>query len=209
MKIVPAILTDDPKDLELKIRQTEQFTDNAQIDIMDSKFVPSISINVSDLQKIKTNLVLEVHLMVVNPETYFQGFKDAGAKRIIFHYEATKRSKELIAMLKDLKVKPGIAINPETPIAAVEPFFNDINMLLLLAVNPGFYSSKFIPEVLDKAKEINKREKKFILAIDGGVSEKTIKDIKEAGIEQIDVGSAIFKHKNPARMYKKLNELIK
>ena len=208
-KIVPAILTDDPKALAQMISSAEKFCDLVQVDIMDGKFVPSKSIASDDLKKIKTKLFLEVHLMVERPEEYFKGFKDAGAKRILFHYEATARPAELIKMLKDMKVSPGIVINPGTPVTAVEPFFPDIDMLLLMAVNPGFYGSPFIPEVLEKAREISKLDKKFILSLDGGVKFDNVRAVSEAGVEQIDVGSAIFKGDDPAANYRKLSELIK
>jgi len=114
-----------------------------------------------------------------------------------------------VKMLKDMKVSPGIVINPGTPVTAVEPFFPDIDMLLLMAVNPGFYGSPFIPEVLEKAREISKLDKKFILSLDGGVKFDNVRAVSEAGVEQIDVGSAIFKGDDPAANYRKLSELIK
>ncbi len=208
-KIVPAILTGDPKDLAKMISASEKFCDLVQIDIMDGKFVPSKSITFEDLKKIKTNLFLEVHLMVLNPENYFKGFKEAGAKRIIFHYEATGKPKELIDMLKKLGVKPGIAINPETPVTAIDPFLDDLDLVLLMAVNPGFYGSPFIPEVLDKARELSRMTKKLILSLDGGVKFDNVKDIASAGIEQIDIGSAIFKNGDPGENYRKFVDLVK
>jgi ribulose-phosphate 3-epimerase len=133
-KIVPAVLTGDPADLEIKIRQAEQFTDIAQIDIMDGKFVPSRSIGSEDLKKIKTRLYLEVHIMAVEPQRYFQAFAEAGAKRILFHFEATDKPAELIKQLREMNISPGIVINPQTKIEAVKPFFGDIDILLLMAV---------------------------------------------------------------------------
>ena len=153
-KIVPAILTNDPSELERMITSSEAFCDLVQVDIMDGKFVPSVSISSDDLKKIRTKLYLEVHLMVVDPEKYFDGFIEAGAKRILFHYEATNKPAELIKLLRSKGVSPGLAINPQTSIEKVEVFFSDIDVLLLMAVNPGFYGAPFIPEVLDKAKEI-------------------------------------------------------
>ena len=206
-KIVPAILTNDSADLEVKIRQAEQFTDIAQIDIMDGKFVPSRSIGSEDLKKIKTRLYLEVHIMAVDPERYFQGFTEAGAKRILFHFEATDKPAELIKELREMNISPGIVINPQTPVEAVKPFFKDIDILLLMAVNPGFYGAPFIPEVLDKAREISKMGKNFILSLDGGVKLENFLDIVNAGVEQIDIGSAIFKG-NPGENYKAFLKLL-
>jgi ribulose-phosphate 3-epimerase len=194
VSIVPAILTNDPADLELKLRQAESFCTLAQLDIMDGKFVPSTSIGFADLAKIKTSLTLEVHLMVFNPELHFEGFKNAGAKRILFHYEATTQHAALIQQLKAMSISPGIVINPETPASALAPLWDDLDMILLMAVTPGFYGAPFIPEVLDKARELAKvPNKKFILALDGGVKLDNAKIIADAGVEQLDVGSAIFK----------------
>jgi ribulose-phosphate 3-epimerase len=209
IKIVPAILTNDPADLELKVRQAESFCGLAQIDIMDGKFVPSTSVGFEDLKKVKTKLYLEVHLMVLEPEKYFDGFISAGAKRILFHYEATKKSAELLKLLRSKGISPGIVINPGTKTEEVQPLFNDIDMLLLMAVVPGFYGAPFIPEVLDKAKAISKMKKKFILSLDGGVKLDNFLDIVNSGVEQIDVGSAIFKGEpgeNYKRFFGKLSE---
>jgi len=208
VKIVPAVLTDDPKDLEVKIRQAESITDIAQIDIMDGMFVPSNSIGSDDLKKIKTSLYLEVHIMAMNPEKMFKGFKDAGAKRILFHYEATDNPSGLIDQLKSMAISPGMVINPKTPVKAVKQFFPRIDILLLMAVNPGFYGAPFIPEVLDKAREISAMEdKKFILSLDGGVKQDNFLDIVKAGVEQIDIGSAIFKG-DPKENYQAFLKLL-
>jgi len=206
-KIVPAILTNDPKELEKMIRAAEGFCDIVQVDIMDGKFVPSKSISSEDLKKIKTKLYLEVHLMVLEPEKYFDGFIAAGAKRILFHYEVTKKSAELIKILRSKGISPGMVINPGTTIKEVKPFFGDIDVLLLMAVNPGFYGAPFIPEVLDKAREVSKMKKNFILSLDGGVKLDNVLEVASAGVEQIDVGSAIFKGE-PAENYKKLVQLL-
>jgi ribulose-phosphate 3-epimerase len=208
-KIVPAILTNDPAQLEKMIKAAEDFCDLVQIDIMDGKFVPSQSISSEDLKKIKTKLYLEVHLMVNEPEKYFKGFAEAGAKCILFHFEATDKPAELIKTLKSMGLSPGIVINPGTPVDSVRPFTNDIDVLLLMAVNPGFYGAPFIPEVLDKARAISEWKKKFILSLDGGVKLDNVVEIARAGVEQIDVGSAIFKGENPKENYKKFEEKLK
>ena len=208
-KIVPAILTDDPLQLDWMIRQAENFCELVQIDIMDGKFVPSKSIASIDLKKVLTSLYLEVHLMVEEPEKYFEPFKAAGAKRILFHYEATQRHAELLGKLKSMGISPGIVINPGTPIEKVKPFFNDIDVLMLMAVNPGFYGAPFIPEVLDKARAVSKMNKKFILSLDGGVKLDNVLEIASAGVQQIDVGSAIFKGESPEENYKRFVELLK
>ncbi|MCM8779133.1 MAG: ribulose-phosphate 3-epimerase [Candidatus Omnitrophica bacterium] len=192
MKIVPAILTDDPQDLELKIRQTEAFSDIAQIDIMDGIFVPSKSITASDLAKIKTKLFLEAHLMVEKPIPEIIPFKEAGIKRIIFHFESQDNPQEAIALIHKEGLEVGLAINPGTEISQISNFLDRIDLLLLMAVNPGFYGSRFIPAVLEKARRLCAKKGNYLLGLDGGVKAENIRKIKSAGIEIVYVGSGIF-----------------
>ena len=208
-KIVPAILTDDPQALAQMISAAETFCDLVQVDIMDGKFVPSKSITYEDLKAITTKLFLEVHLMVEKPEIYFQDFKDAGAKRILFHYEATDKPKELIKQLKDMGISPGIVINPETSVGSIASLLDDLDMVLVMAVVPGYYGSKFIPDVLAKTKELAGMNKNFIISLDGGVKLDNVAKIADAGVEQIDIGSAIFGGEDPAANYREFVELIK
>lgn len=212
MKIIPAILTDKPQELKKMIGQAEDFCDLAQIDIMDGKFVPSRSISAADLAEIKTKLKLEIHLMVDEPSRYLEPFKDAGASRVIFHYESKENSSEVIKRIRDLGLEAGLAINPPTQLSEVESFFKDIDVLLLLSVNPGFYGSKFIPEVCDKARAIKKLKGNFILAMDGGIKYDNISMIKDAGVDIACVGSGIFGKGEPKQNYelllKKLTETL-
>ncbi|MGE4357900.1 MAG: ribulose-phosphate 3-epimerase, partial [Candidatus Omnitrophota bacterium] len=163
MKIVPAILTDDPKDLEIKVRQAESFCDIAQIDIMDGKFVPSKSITAGDLSKIKTGLFLEAHLMVDYPLREIYSFKKAGVKRIIFHFESKNTPQEVIKEIHKEGVEAGLAINPETEIGEIEDLLDRIEILLIMAVNPGFYGSRFIPQVLKKIPLLSSRKRKYLI----------------------------------------------
>lgn len=192
MKIVPAVLTDKPEELKRMIAQAEGFCDLVQVDIMDGKFVPSNSISAEDMAKIKTGLKLEVHLMVDEPGLYLKPFKDAGAKRIVFHYESKEDPSGVIAKIRALGLEAGIAINPETPVADVEKFFKDIDILLFLSVNPGFYGSKFLPEVCGKAKALKDRKEKPVIAMDGGIKADNILLIRDSGVDIACVGSGIY-----------------
>ncbi|OGX28455.1 MAG: hypothetical protein A2879_05225, partial [Omnitrophica WOR_2 bacterium RIFCSPHIGHO2_01_FULL_49_10] len=183
MKIVPAVLTDRPDELKRMIAQSEGFCDLVQIDIMDGKFVPSRSISAGDLAEIKTSLKLEIHLMVDEPSKYLEPFKKAGAKRIVFHYESKEDPADVIRKIRALGMEAGIAINPETPVSKVEKYFKDIDILLFLSVNPGFYGSKFIPEVCDKARAVNEKKDRPVIAMDGGLKAENIMMIKEAGVD--------------------------
>ncbi len=209
MRIVPAVLTDKPDELKRMIVQSEGFCDLVQIDIMDGIFVPSKSISAEDLSKVKTGLKLEIHLMVEEPGKYLEPFKRAGAKRIVFHYESKEDPAGLIPKIRALGMEAGIAINPETPVAKVERFFKDIDVLLFLSVNPGFYGSKFIPEVCDKASVLKGRNGRPIIAMDGGLKMENILMIKEAGIDLACVGSGIFGKGDPKENYKNLAETVR
>ena len=208
IKIIPAVLTDDPKKLETYIRQSETFTDYVQVDIMDGVFVPSKSIVASDLAKIKTKLFLEAHLMVKDPINCVEDFKNAGARRIIFHYEATDDVDATIKKIQDLVLTAGIAINPETKIDCLEPFSNKIDSVLFLSVNPGFYGSPFIPEVLSKIKKFRKKHAQAIISIDGGIKANNIKEISQTGLNSICVGSAIFKASDSGEAFRNLTKEV-
>ncbi len=209
MRIVPALLTDKPGELERMIAQSGGFCDLVQVDIMDGKFVPSKSISAGDLAKVKTGLKLEIHLMVEEPGKYLEPFKRAGAGRIIFHYESKEDPAGLIPKIRALGMEAGIAINPETPVSKVEGYFKDIDVLLFLSVNPGFYGSKFIPEVCDKARMLKGRSGRPIIAMDGGLKTENILMIKEAGVDLACVGSGIFGKGDPKENYRALAEKVR
>ena len=130
MEIVPAILTESPEELEQMLSQVEGFTATTQLDIMDGNFVPSRSVSARDLMQIRTRLNIEVHLMVYEPEKYLSPFKAAGAQRIIFHYEATDDPQMIIRKARELGIKIGMALNPESPNEVVEPFLTSLDSLL-------------------------------------------------------------------------------
>ncbi len=209
MKILPAILTNDEKDLEKKIRQAELFTDWVQVDIMDGQFVPSHSIVASHLSMIKTRLNLEVHLMVRDPESQVEGYARGGATRIAFHYEATPAPDKVIKQVRRLKLGVGLAINPETPISSIEGLLDKIDFILFLSVHPGFYGKEFLPEVLDKVKEFRAKGFKMEVGMDGGIKADNIKMIKDAGVDYACVGSGVFNHVAPQDAYNNLLKLVK
>ncbi len=204
IQTVPAILTDDPKALETMVRQTETFTGYAQFDIMDGQFVPSRSVTCEHIARLTTKLNWEAHLMVLHPETYLEDFQRAGAQKIVFHYEATSSPREIISLVKNLGMRVGLAVNPETTIAAITPLVNDVDSVLFLSVNPGFYGSKFIPEVLDKIAAFRSAQPNLEIGIDGGIKEGNIAQIARSGVDVIYVGSAIFRQPQPGESYRHL-----
>ena len=207
-RLLPAILTDDPKALETMVRQVESFTAYAQVDIMDGRFVPSTSITWEHLLPLSIKFAWEAHLMVMQPESYLEGFSKAGAQRVIFHYEATPSHEEVIASARNLGLEVGLAINPETPVSAVTHLTSQLDSILLLSVNPGFYGSKFIPEVMDKVAGLRQVCPSLRIGIDGGISEKNIAQIARSGVDDICVGSAIFLQPQPAESFRHLQSLL-
>lgn len=208
MKIIPAILTDKPEELRKMITQAEDFCDLAQIDIMDGRFVPSKSISAEDLAKVKTKLKLEIHLMVDEPSKYLKPFKEAGARRIVFHYESKENPLEVIAKIRELNLEAGLAINPPTQLSEVKGVLKNIDVFLLLSVNPGFYGSKFIPEVCDKAMVLKNMKGNFVVAMDGGIKLDNILMIRDAGVDVACVGSGIFGQGEPKQNYELLLKVI-
>ncbi|HEY50258.1 MAG TPA: ribulose-phosphate 3-epimerase [Dehalococcoidia bacterium] len=208
VKIVPAILTDDPAALEKMVRQAKSFTDYVQIDIMDGRFVPSQSIIREQVAGLSIKLRWEAHLMVTHPEEHLEVFQQAGASKIIFHHEATASPTEVISRIKNLGLEAGLAINPETPVSAIVPCINDVDSILLLTVNPGFYGSQFIPEVMDKVTELRNIQPGIEIGVDGGIKESNIKEIASVGVDYICVGSAIFLQADPAESYRRLQSLV-
>ncbi len=206
-RVVPAVLTDDPKALEAMVRQVETFTTYAQFDIMDGEFVPSHSITWEHLAALRMKLDWEAHLMVQRPEDYLEGFRRAGARRIVFHYEAAKPPQKVISLARRLGLGVGLAVNPETPIAAISPLVKDIDSVLFMSVHPGFYGAKFLPEVLDKLAEFRRAHPGVETGIDGGIKESNIAQVARSGADVICVGSAIFLQPQPADAFRRLQSL--
>ena len=208
IRVVPAILTDDPTTLQKMVHQAKNFTDCVQIDIMDGRFVPSRSVTWKQVADLPVKLNWEAHLMVMQPEKCLKGFKQAGASKIIFHHEATTSPHDVISRIKNLGLEVGLAVNPDTPVSAIVPCINEIDSILLLTVTPGFYGSQFIPEVMDKVAELRSIKPEIEIGVDGGVKENNIREIASAGIDYICVGSAVFMQTDPAGSYRRLQSLV-
>jgi ribulose-phosphate 3-epimerase len=207
IRTVPAILTDDPIALGKMVLLTESFTNYAQFDIMDGRFVPSRSVLCEQIAALGTKLVWEAHLMVLHPESYLDEFKQAGARKIVFHYEATPSPDQVIRQIKNLGIQAGLAVNPKTAVEAIRPLLGELDSVLFLSVNPGFYGAEFIPYVLDKIVAFRKAHPRMEIGIDGGVKENNIARIAETGVNVIYIGSAIFRQPDPADAYRRLTRL--
>jgi ribulose-phosphate 3-epimerase len=207
VRVVPAILTDDQIALGKMVLQAETFTDYAQFDVMDGVFVPSRSVSCEQIAGVQTRLTWEAHLMVARPEACLEDFKKAGARRIVFHFEATRFPDHIVDSIRKLGIEAGLAVNPETPVDALAPLAKTVDSVLFLSVHPGFYGAKFIPEVLDKVRDFRRRYPRTEAGIDGGVKEDNIADIAATGANVIYVGSAIFLQPDPAESYRRLCRL--
>jgi ribulose-phosphate 3-epimerase len=213
-KVAPSILSADFGSLEAEIKKVAAAgADLIHIDVMDGHFVPNITIGplvVKACKKI-TKLPLDVHLMIENPDRYIPDFAKAGADIITIQVEASKNLAEDIELINQNNVKPGVVVNPDTPVDLVFPVLDKVAMVLVMSVNPGFEGQKFMPEVLPKVKklraEIKKRKLDVDIEIDGGVNLQTAPGAVKAGANVLVAGSAIYYDKDPAAVIKKLKAL--
>ena len=207
IRVVPAILTEDHSALETMVRQAETFTDYVQFDMMDGQFVPSRSITREHLAGLRTKLSWEAHIMVLRPEDYLESLRQAGAEKVVFHYEATSSPRAVISAARKFGLGVGLAVNPETPVSTILPLVSEVDSVLFLSVHPGFYGSQFIPEVLDKIVELRSAQPGVEIGIDGGLKESNIAQIARAGPDVIYAGSAIFLQPQPGESFRHLQSL--
>jgi ribulose-phosphate 3-epimerase len=204
--IVPAILTDKKEEFIKMMSSCSEFCDYVQIDIMDEKFVPSRSITKKDLENLRFPLKIEAHLMVEDPLEWIDVFKQFGSFRIIFHYEIKRNRKEIIEKIKEKNLEVGLAINPSTSLDEFISYCEDVDSFLFMSVNPGFYGSPFIPQVLEKIKLFKRMHPLKMVGIDGGIKLYNLKEVIGSGVDYICVGSAIFKENNFKEAYLKLKK---
>jgi len=182
IQIIPAIIAKDFQEFQDKINKVEPYLEWAQLDIMDGKFVNNSTWNKpEELRNINTNLNLEAHLMVNNPEEAISDWINSGVKRIIFHYEATDKHREIIEKIKKSRIEVGIALNPETPINVLDDFIKELDLVLVMTVNPGFGGQGFLNESVDKVKELREEYKNVKIEVDGGINLKTAPKVIKAG----------------------------
>lgn len=204
--IAPSLLSADFANLQKDINMlNESKADWLHLDIMDGVFVPNISFGMPVIEAIKkhSKKPLDVHLMIVEPDRYIDVFKNLGADILTVHYEACKHLHRTLQKIKNLGMKTGVSLNPHTPINCLEEVINDIDVVLLMSVNPGFGGQKFIENTYDKVKRLKKLivEKKAstLIEIDGGVNLDNIKILKKAGADVFVAGNFIFKSENPIK----------
>lgn len=203
MKVAPSLLSCNFLNIQQEIKRLEEAgVDYIHFDVMDGNFVPNISFAFPILNQIRqvTDLTIDTHLMVQDPERYIQTFAEAGSDIITVHVEATNHIHRAIQMIHDTGKKAGVTLNPGTPIASVVPVLKDIDLVLVMTVNPGFGGQKFIDNGIEKIKFLKDYKEKYHLnyeiEVDGGVNEVTAKTCIEAGADVLVAGSYFFKHKD-------------
>ncbi len=203
VKVAPSILSANFAKLGEEIEDVERGgADYIHIDVMDGHFVPNITIGPLVVESIRsiTSLPLDVHLMIDNPDDYLSNFIDAGADIITVHVEACKHLHRTIHTIKQSRIKAGVALNPATPLSAIEYILEDVDLVLIMTVNPGFGGQSFISSVVPKIEQLAKLVKEKNLAceieVDGGINPQTAKVCKDAGANVLVAGSAVFGQMN-------------
>ena len=182
------------------------------LDVMDGVFVPNITFGspVLDIFKNYAKKPLDIHLMIVNPENYIDKFSSYNPDTITFHIEAVKDISAILNKIKNLNIKAGLAINPDTPIKDLEPYLNEIDMVCLMGVFPGFSGQKFINKTNSRLRDlknlIESKKSKALIQIDGGVDLSNVKELSRLGADILVSGSCIFKSKNPSKIIDSLKK---
>jgi ribulose-phosphate 3-epimerase len=203
VRVAPSILSADFAELGTEIDRVRDQADLLHVDVMDGHFVPNLTIGPPVVAAIRkhTDLYLDCHLMMTNPGQYLEAFAQAGANHCSVHVEIDSTA-ELITQMRGLGLDVGLAINPETPFEACEPWLADIDLLLVMSVHPGFGGQHFMPEAVPKvarAAQIAQRDGLSLsIEVDGGIDSTTVVQVAEAGADTFVAGSAIFGHDDPA-----------
>lgn len=192
--ITPSILSCDLAHLQDEVDSVENSADWLQVDVMDGHFVPNLSFGAPVIQGLKTKLPLDIHLMVENPEDRLEEFLALKVTNITFHAEVTdyEARQALIASIHDGGATAGIAMNPETPVAAIEDILDEVDLVLVMSVQPGFSGQEFLHDVLGKVQELRTHFPELMIQMDGGITAETALCCREAGANNLVAGSAIF-----------------
>ena len=209
--IAPSILAADFSRLADEVKAVEQAgADWIHIDVMDGHFVPNITIGPNVVEAIRkvTELPLDVHLMIENPNNYIEEFISAGSDIITVHVEACPHLNRTVQLIKDQEIMVGVVLNPATPLSSLEEILHEIDIVLIMSVNPGFGGQKFIPSMMDKIENLSEimahYDHPIALEVDGGITSNNAADIVQAGASVLVAGSAIFNSKDYKKAIKSL-----
>lgn len=205
VRVSPSILAADFANLQFEIEKVERAgADMLHVDVMDGHFVPNISIGFPVIRSIRkvTSLFFDVHLMISDPLNYIPKFADCGADGITFHLEAADDPAQVIALIRSLGKKAGVSLKPSTPASALFPYLEQIDMALVMTVEPGFGGQSFMEDMLPKIRELrgeaDRRSIPLAIEVDGGITEKTAPLVREAGADVLVAGSFVFHSPDPA-----------
>ncbi len=209
--IVPSLLLCDFGNLEREVRKLEEAGVGAlHLDVMDGTFVPNLTYGMPIVQAFRqlTDMPLDVHLMIVEPERYVEQFYEAGADVITFHAEAVQEPASLLRRISDMGAGAGVALNPETPLSAIEGCLDLCDLVLVMSIPPGFGGQQFDEVALDKLRRLREMlDDHVMLEVDGGINKSTIERCAQAGAGYFVAGSAIFRHEDYGPVVRELNQL--
>lgn len=213
-KIAPSILSADFLNLGRDIEMINNSdADWIHCDVMDGSFVPNISFGFPIIKQVSkiANKPLDVHLMIVQPEKYIDVVKEAGAYMMNVHYEVSPHLHRTVSAIREAGMKAGVTLNPHTPVSLLEDILEDVDMVLLMSVNPGFGGQKFIPNSLRKISELKemilRKNLSTLIEVDGGVNIDNIKILTDAGADVLVAGSAVFGAENPTEMIHRMKNI--
>jgi len=214
IEIAPSILACNFSKLGEEVRAVEQGgADVIHVDVMDGRFVPNISIGIPVVQSLRkaTRLPLDVHLMIDRPEQYVEEFVRAGANRVLVHQEATPHLDRALAMIRESGAEAGAAINPATPVTMLAEVLDKLDTVLVMSVNPGFGGQKFIPNAIEKIRQLNQWRSRYNasvrIEVDGGVEAENVAELALAGANTFVAGTSIFHTPDPAAAARQLRKL--
>lgn len=215
IQLAPSILSADFSKLGQEVSHIERAgADVIHVDVMDGHFVPNISYGAAVMKSLvgKTDLPFDVHLMIENPDQYLEDFVTAQTRFITVHQEACPHLHRTVQHIKSLDIRAGVALNPATPLSTLDYILEDLDLVLIMSVNPGFGGQTFIPSALRKVRELTERKIRegyhFTIEIDGGVSLSNVKTITDAGVELVVAGSAVFGADNIEERVKEFKKLF-
>ena len=208
IEIGPAILVKTFEELNQRLKEVEPYVKRVHIDIMDDIFVPSKTIQPEEMKGFKTKLMKEAHLMVKDNEKYVEDFLNLGFDMIIVHAESCKDIPRIIKKVKEKGKKIGLSINPPTPLSAIKDYLDDLDMVLVMSVNPGFSGQGFDPSILTKIRELRSMKKDLDIEVDGGIKVGTARLVAEAGANIIVSCSGIYNFEDKKKAIEALRKDI-
>jgi len=205
IELIPTILVKDFEEVKQRVKKIEPYVQWAQLDVMDGQFVDNTTWNnPADLKDFQTKLNLEAHLMINKPEDVIDKWIESGVKRIILHYEATDKHGDIIEKIKKAGLGVGLALNPETSIDVIDNFIKDLDLILIMTVNPGQGGQEFLEETLGKIKQLRDKYSDVKIEVDGGINFQTAPQVIEAGANILAAGTIVFSSDNIEQTIKQL-----